>query len=367
MDVNGILSYSISLKEGEKVFIFADGQSKEYCDILCKKIIERGSIPFVLWNDFDFNEILINCKDDKIYEQLFRFYEKMIDSCDAAIMLDNNIESYDGIDYADVVNFKNKYYLKIFKKIMNFSRWVYLRYPQQELADLFGLSYDEHKKLLEEVSNFDYHALCNSCQGLKVLLDKTKKIRVAQGLTDVTFTKNNIPSAICCGKLNLPDGEIYTAPEKYSMNGKIHFNIDSYFRGKVYKNIIVDVVDGKIINSNCNIDQEFRMLLDSDDGSRYFGEFAFGLNPYINKNYNDNLFNEKMCKTVHFAVGYPHYDTDNGNYSLVHWDLIVDMQNGGEIYFDDRLIQKDGLFIIKELEILNPKFQTNGNSITKKF
>ncbi len=354
MRVDRILSYSISLKEGDKVFIFADEQSKEYCDLLSKKIIEKGAIPFVLWNNFVFNKILINCKNDKIYVQLFNIYEKMIDSCDVAIMLDNNIETYDGIEYDDVINFKNKYYLKIFKKIMNFDRWVYLRYPQQELADLFGLSYDEHQKLLEEVSNFDYQTLSDSCQVLKDLLDRTKKVRVVQGMTDVTFTKKRIPSAICCGKLNIPDGELYTAPEKYSMNGIIHFNVDSYFRGKVYKDIILEVVDGKIVNSNCNLDQEFKMLLDSDAGSRYFGEFAFGLNPYIDRNYNDNLFNEKMSRTIHFAVGYPHCDTDNGNESLVHWDLIVDMKNGGEIYFDDVLIQKEGLFTLKEIQKLNP-------------
>ncbi len=353
MKVDGILSYSISLKVGDKVFIFADTQSKEYCDLLCEKIIERGGIPFVLWNDYIFNRFLINCKNDDIYEGLYSIYEQMIDSCNAAIMLDNNIESYDGIEYGDVVNFKNKYYLKIFKKIMNFKRWVYLRYPQQELADLFRLSYKDHQKLLEEVSNFDYQTLSDSCVGLKGLLDKTKKIRVVQGATDVTFTKSGIPSTICCGKFNLPDGEVFTAPEKYSMNGTIHFNIDSFFRGKIYRDVIVEVLDGKIVNSDCNLDREFKMLLDSDSGSRYFGEFAIGLNPYIDRNYNDNLFNEKMLRTIHFAIGYPHYDTDNGNESLIHWDLIVDMKEGGKLFFDDILVQRDGLFILEGLKRLN--------------
>lgn len=354
MRIDGILSYSIELKSGDKVFIFADEKSRKYCNILCREIINRGAIPFILWNDFELNRLLINCKNDNTYDELFRINEKMIDSCDAAIMLDNNLEEYEGIDYSDVVNFKNKYYLKIFKKIMNFNRWVYMRYPQKELAKLFDMTYEEHERLLEEVYNFDYQSLHNKCIVLKELLDNTKVIRIVQGKTDVTFTKEGIPSYICCGKLNLPDGEVYTAPEKYSVNGRINFNVDSFFRGDIYKNIIVEVLNGKIVSSNCNLDEKFRMLLDSDQGSRYFGEFAFGLNPYIKKNYNDNLFNEKMCKTIHFAIGYPHYNTDNGNESLIHWDLIIDMSNGGEVYFDNILIQKNGLFVLEELKDLNP-------------
>lgn len=353
MKVGGILDYSIDLKEGDKVFIFADCKSKQYCDLISKKIIERKAIPFVLWNDFLVNRSLITSKNDSIYHELFNIYEKMIDSCDAAIMLDNNIEAYNGINYDDLINFKQKYYLKIFKKIMNFKRWVYLRYPEQKLADLFGISYEEHIKLLEEVSNFDYQILKESCFVLKELMDRTYKVRIVHGLTDVTFTKKGIPSVICLGKINLPDGEIYTAPEKYSMNGIIHFNID-FFRNHLYKNVKVEVVNGKIINSNCNINDKFTKILDSDPGARYFGEFAFGLNPHIKTNYNDNLFNEKMSKTVHFAIGYPHWDTDNWNESLIHWDLIINLEDGGKIYFDDILIQKNWLFVLDELKSLNP-------------
>ena len=354
MKVDGILDYSIELKPNERVFIFADAGSIDYCNKIAKKIIERGSTPFILWNDFDLNSALIKSQNTEIYDNMFEEYEKIIDSCDAAIMLDNNIEKYDGIDYNDIINFKNKYYLKIFKKIMLFERWVYLRYPSQDLADLFGLSYEDHVKLLNEVSNFDYSKLYGPCEKLKDMLDNTTAIKVSNNDgTDVSFTKKGIPSNICCGKWNLPDGEVYTAPEKYSMNGTLHFNLDTLFRSDVYKDIWVDVKDGKIINSKCNLDEQFKRILDSDEGSRYFGEFAFGLNPFIDRNYNDNLFNEKMIKTVHFAIGEPHYNTDNGNRSINHWDLIVNMENGGRIYLDDNLIQKDGLFVDKDLAVLN--------------
>lgn len=359
IDVSGILDYSLEVKKGEKVFIFADLNSLDYCNLIASKIIERGATPFILWNDFELNRALINSKNEDIYKEMFNMYEKIIDNCDAAIMLDNNIEEYQNITTDDILFFKNKYYLKIFQKIMLFERWTYLRYPQQELADLFELSYDEHLNLLERVSNFDYTEIEKKAKILKDILDKTEKIRIVNNDgTDVTFSKKGIDSAICCGKWNLPDGEVYTAPEKYSMNGEIYFSFDTFFRGKTYKNIWVKIKDGKIIDSKCSIDEEFKKILDSDEGSRYFGEFAFGLNPYIERNYNDNLFNEKMVKTVHFAIGEPHYNTDNGNKSIMHWDLIVNMKNGGLIYFDDVLIQKDGVFIDERLVDLNYNIET---------
>lgn len=354
MNVDGLLDYSLRIKKGEKVFIFSDLNALNYCNLIASQIIERGAIPFILWNDFNLNRALINSRDEKIFSEMYNTYENIINACDAAIMLDNNIEEYQNIPSDDIIYFKNKYYLKIFQKIMLFERWTYLRYPQKELADLFGLSYKEHLQLLEQVINFNYKEIEENAIILKNVLDQTKKIRIVNiSGTDVTFTKDGINSAVCCGKWNLPDGEVYTAPEKYSMNGEIQFSFDTFFRGKTYKDIWVKVKNGKIIDSRCSLDDDFTKLLNSDDGSRYFGEFAFGLNPYIKKNYNDNLFNEKMIKTVHFAIGEPHYNTDNGNKSIMHWDLIVDMKNGGLIYFDNKLIQKDGIFIDDRLVKLN--------------
>lgn len=354
MKVDGILDYSLEIKPGERVLIFADLNSLNYCNLIASKIVEKGAIPIILWNDFSLNRSLIYSKNKNVLDELFKMYEKLIDKCDAAIMLDNNIEEYNGIDYKDVLFFKNNYYLKIFMKIMNFERWVYLRYPQQELANLFGLSYEKLEKLLEDVINFDYQMLSENCELLKQVLDNTEKIRVvtADG-TDVAFTKKGISTCVCCGKWNLPDGEVYTAPEKYSMNGIIHFNLDTFFRNDTFRDIWVKVQSGKIVDSKCSLDLKFKQILDSDEGSRYFGEFAFGLNPYIERNYNDNLFNEKMTKTVHFAIGEPHYNSPNGNKSIMHWDLIVNMENGGKIYFDDKLIQENGVFVDERLTKLN--------------
>lgn len=345
-----VIKYSLRLKRGESVFIFADNESKDYTIQLYNELLENGNVPFLVWNDIPFNNMLIETKNKNIDSKLYDIIEKSIENCDAAIMLDNNIEDYSDYNSDDVIMFKNNYYLKIFQRIMKFKKWVYLRYPSEKLANLFNLSYDEHLKLLVDVNNFNYNKLYKKAEKLKNLLDKTEEIRILGKDTDLTFTKNNINSVICCGNINLPDGEVYTAPNKFSVNGKIYFDVDSYFRGKIYKDIKLTVKNGKIIKFSCNLPEELNKILQSDEGASYFGEFAFGLNPYITKNYNDNLFNEKMARTIHLAIGCAHADSPNGNVSIIHWDLIKTMYENCSIYFDGQLIYKDGEFILPELK-----------------
>lgn len=350
-----LIHYSLRLKPCEKVFIFADDESRDYTLKLCEELLQENMVPFILWNDVEFNHLLINKNHEKINTQLYDLIKDSISKCDAAIMLDNNIESYSGFNPDHVMNFKNNYYLKIFQQIMNFDRWVYLRYPNQKLADLFELSYKDHEKLLIDVNNFNYELLKTKAISLKNFLDKTSKIRIVGDKTDIEFKKKGINSVVCCGNINLPDGEVYTAPEKYSVNGHIFFDVDSYFRGDTYKGIYFTVKNGKIVDCSCNITEKLKHILNSDSGSSYFGEFAFGLNPYITRNYNDNLFNEKMSRTIHMAIGRSHPDSNNGNDSIIHWDLIKNMQKDCQIYFDDKLVYENGEFTIKELKHIYDK------------
>ena len=345
-----VIQYSLRLKRGEKVFIFADDKSKEYCKFFCKELMEFGATPVVVWNDVSLNESFIKYGEKETLNGMYDAVEKTIDACDVAVMFDNNIENYKDFDAESVLKFKNEYYLRIFQKIMTFERWVYMRYPQQELADLFGMTYEEHEKLLIDVNNFDYQTLATKANKLKNILDKTNEIHILGKETDLKFSKKDINTVVCCGNINLPDGEVYTAPEKYSVNGTILFDVDSYFRGVVYKDIKFIVKDGKIVDFCCNERERLAEILNSDEGASYFGEFAIGLNPFITRNFNDNLFNEKMVQTIHMAIGNSHSDSKNGNYSIIHWDLIKNMKEECQIWFDNKLVYENGHFTIDELK-----------------
>ena len=116
--------------------------------------------------------------------------------------------------------------------------------------------------------------------------------------------------------------------------------------------------NGKIIEATGSDTEKLNEILDSDEGARYIGEFAIGFNPYIMKPMKDILFDEKIAGSFHFTPGNAYTIADNGNRSDVHWDMVLIQREdygGGEIWFDDVMIRKDGIFILPELESLNPE------------
>jgi aminopeptidase len=193
---------------------------------------------------------------------------------------------------------------------------------------------------------------------LKALLDRTNKVRLVGDKTDLIFSIKDLKSIKCDGKFNIPDGEVYTAPVKNSVNGYITYNTPSQYQGFTFENIRLEFKDGKIINATSNDNQRINEVFDTDDGARYVGEFAIGVNPYILKPMKDTLFDEKVAGSIHFTPGACYDDCSNGNKSAIHWDLVLIQRpeyGGGEIYFDDVLIRKDGMFVLDELVGLNPQ------------
>ena len=187
-------------------------------------------------------------------------------------------------------------------------------------------------------------------------MENTDQVRITGQGTDLTFSIKNMKAIICSGKCNIPDGEIYTAPIKNSVNGKIRYTVPTIYQGKKFENVELEVKDGKIIKATSSDSANLNFILDTDEGSRFFGEFALGVNPYIRKPMLDILFDEKMYGSFHLTPGCCYEDADNGNKSAVHWDMVccqTKEYGGGEIYFDDVLIRKDGIFVTDELQPLN--------------
>ena len=193
---------------------------------------------------------------------------------------------------------------------------------------------------------------------LVALMEKTDKVEIKGPGTDLTFSIKGIPAIKCDGKCNIPDGEVYTAPVRESMNGIISYNTPSEEQGFTFENIVFEIKDCRIVKATSNDDTRINQLLDTDEGARYFGEFAIGVNPYILEPMKDTLFDEKIAGSFHLTPGAAYEDAFNGNKSAVHWDLVMIQRpeyGGGEIYFDGRLIRKDGIFTLPELSCLNPE------------
>lgn len=235
------------------------------------------------------------------------------------------------------------------------TRWCVLRWPNQSMAQQAGMSTEGFENFYFDVCLADYAAMEKAVKPLKELMDQTDKVRVTAKDTDLSFSIKGINSIPCTGNYNVPDGECFTAPVKDSVNGKIAFNSPTLYRGTAFDNIALVFENGRVIQHNCSNNEALSAILDSDEGARYIGEFALGFHPFIQKPMRDILFDEKIRGSLHLALGQCYEDAENGNRSKIHWDLVLRQEEGGDIYFDDQLIRKDGRFVLSQLEGLNPE------------
>ena len=259
---------------------------------------------------------------------------------------------------SDKLNLYSKMLRPVIDERVDHTKWVIMRYPNNSMAQLSNMSLEAFENFYYDVCTLDYAKMSEAMDPLVDLMNRTDKVRIVSPGTDLTFSIKGIPAIKCAGECNIPDGEVYTAPVKNSVNGVISYNTVSLEQGFTYDNIVFRIEDGKIVEAHSNDDVRINALLDTDEGARYFGEFAIGVNPYVLHPMKDTLFDEKICGSIHFTPGASYEDASNGNKSAVHWDLVLIQREdygGGEIWFDDVLIRKDGIFVLPELKGLNPE------------
>ena len=258
---------------------------------------------------------------------------------------------------AEKLNLYNKILRPVLDERVNNTKWAIMRYPNSSMAQLAEMSTEAFEDFYYDVCTLDYAKMSEAMDPLVDLMNRTDKVRLVAPETDLTFSIKGIPAVKCDGKYNIPDGEVYTAPVKDSMNGVISYNTVSQYQGFTFDHVRLEVKNGRIIRAESNDNQRINDILDMDDGARYFGEFALGVNPYILHPMKDILFDEKISGSFHLTPGASYEDAPNGNKSAVHWDLVLIQREdygGGEIWFDDVLIRKNGIFVLPELEGLNP-------------
>ncbi|MDX1359271.1 MAG: aminopeptidase [Clostridia bacterium] len=356
---DNLVNYSVKLQKGEKILINFTGKDNDLAKELIRKAYEAGGLPFVKHVDSQTSYLLLK---DVTEEQLeimneseLAFMEKM--DCYISIRASENI-----FESSIVPSEKMTIYSKImkpaFNERVNNTRWCVLRYPNPSMAQLAGKPTEEFESFFFDVCNLDYSKMSAAMDNLVDLMDRTDKVRLAGPGTDLTFSIKDIPSVKCDGEYNIPDGEVFTAPVKNSVNGTISFNTPAMSEGEALENIKFTFKDGKIIEATSSNTGKMNKKLDTDEGARFIGEFAIGVNPYIIYPMKDTLFDEKIAGSIHLTPGQCYDEAPNGNDSAIHWDIVLIQTpeyGGGEIYFDDVLIRKDGLFVIDELKCLNPE------------
>ncbi len=355
-----LVGYSCNVQKGEKVLISYEGECcKPLVRQLIKNVYAKGGLPYTEIKDTQITrEILLGCSENQI-EFMNEYQMAQMKGMQAYIAVragDNTSELSDVP--AEKLNLYSKITRPVLDQRVNKTKWVILRYPNASMAQLSNSSLEAFEDFYFDVCTLDYKKMSKSMDSLVDLMNKTDKVTIKGPGTDLSFSIKDIPAIKCGGECNIPDGEVYTAPVKDSINGIISYNTPSEEQGFTFENIIFEIKNGKIIKASSNNNDRINKLLDTDEGARFFGEFALGVNPYILHPMKDTLFDEKIAGSFHLTPGAAYEDAFNGNKSAIHWDLVTIQRpeyGGGEIYFDNKLIRKDGIFTLPELECLNPE------------
>jgi len=357
---NLLVNYSCSLQKNERILIDYEG---EECVPLIRQLVKDvyavGGKPFINIRNSEINrEVMLHCDEDQLnYMNDYQLYQMKGMDAYIAVRAGSNTAELADVP-ADKLNMWSKLTRPTLDERVNNTKWCILRYPNPSMAQLANTSQETFADFFYDVCTLDYAKMSKAMDPLKELMDKTDKVHIAGPGTDLTFSIKGVGAVKCDGKMNIPDGEVYSAPVRESMNGVVSYNTVSVEQGFTFENIRFEIENGKIVKATANDTDRINKLLDTDEGSRYFGEFSFGMNPYILHPMKDTLFDEKIAGSFHLTPGMCYEDAPNGNKSAVHWDLVMIQRpeyGGGEIWLDDRLVRKDGIFVIPELEGLNPE------------
>ncbi len=358
---HNLINYSVSLKPGEKILIEDIGNEVPLTRELIREVYKVEGIPFLSIKNNELTRILINdCTIPQMKQTATYDCIRMSDmNAYIGIRLSENVNELGSLSHKKM-NIYNEHYLKPvhFNLRVKQTKWCILRYPNHSMAQLAGVSTENFEDFYFDVCNLDYSKMSKAMDNLVAAMNNTDKIHIVGKNTDLTFSIKGLPAIKSDGKLNIPDGEVFSAPVRESINGVITYNTPSVYQGTTYDNISLSFENGKIVKATANNTEGINKIFDTDENSRFVGEFALGLNPYILKPMKDTLFDEKIAGSLHLTPGNCYDECNNGNKSSIHWDLVLIQTSeygGGEIWFDDKLIRKDGSFVTKELTCLNPE------------
>jgi aminopeptidase len=358
-----LVGYSTRVQPGEKVLVEAYDIPDAVVTTLVDRIVEAGGLPFVTVKR---NSVLRSLYKNATEEQM-----RLTGEFEKARMAE--MDAYIGVrgaenstELSDVPDDRMKLQRALWWNPVHsqtrvpHTKWVVLRWPTPSMAQQAGMSTEAFEDFYFDVCTFDYAKLDPVIAPLKEWMDKTDRVRLTGLGTDLQFSIKDIPTIPCTGNANIPDGEIFTAPVRDSVNGVIAFNTPTIYQGTVFEGVTLGFEQGKIVRATSagGTETALNEILDSDEGARYVGEFSLGFNPYVMQPMKDILFDEKIAGSFHFTPGGAYDEAFNGNRSTVHWDMVFIQRpefGGGEVYFDDVLVRKDGLFVPEDLLPLNPE------------
>ena len=351
-----LLTHSVELESGQNIMIQCIGLNAiGLVRALAKLTREINGHPFIKIEDPETNRMMLESGDEEYWKNQAESDQlPLMKKMDAFIGIRASENIYEN---SGVSKTANKAYSEFFvnpvhfEERVNHTNWAVLRYPSSAFAMNAKMSTEQFRQFYYDACLFDYNKLKEAMFPLEKRLYQAEMVRLRGEGTDIEFSikgQNWIP---CFGKRNIPDGELFSSPVLDSVNGHITY-APSVYQGKPFEFVKLDVENGVVKDFDSSNNDALEEILDTDEGSRRFGEFSFGLNPIIKNPMYDILFDEKITGSNHLTLGNDYEIAPNGNESAIHWDLVC---IGANVYLDDELIRKGRLFVTEDLMGLNPE------------
>ena len=354
----GLIGFSTALKKGERVLIDAFDVPDSIIIALIRATRKHGAFPYVQNHRARISRELSIGAEEGQFAPHAEIELARMQKMDAYIALRGSDNIFEGSDVpAEKVQLVSRLMKPVLDHRVGKTKWVVLRWPTPAMAQQAGMSTEAFEEFYLRVCTLDYSLFTPGMAALAKLMNATDRVQIKGPGTDLRFSIKGIGSMPCGGLRNIPDGEVFSCPVKESVEGYVQYNAPTVYLGTSFDSIRLGFKQGRIVEATSSNTKRLNEILNSDAGARYIGEFAIGFNPHILEPMRDILFDEKIAGSLHFTPGQAYEFAGNGNKSQVHWDMVCIQRpeyGGGEIWFDGKLIRKDGLFVPKALHKLNP-------------
>ena len=361
----GLTGFSTALAKGERVLIDGFDVPDAMIIALVRAARARGAHPYVQIHRARVTRELALGAEEAQFSVHAEVELARMQKMDAYIALRGSGNIFES---SDVPSQRVQLISRLMKPVLDHrvgkTKWVVLRWPSSAMAQQAGMSTEAFEDFYFKVCTLDYARMTPGMKALADLMKKTDQVQIKGPGTDLRFSIKGIGAQPCGGLRNIPDGEVFSCPVRDSVEGHVQYNAPTVYLGASFDNIRLAFKKGRVVEATANNTKRLNEILDSDEGARSIGEFAIGFNPYIREPMRDILFDEKIAGSFHFTPGQAYDGVGNGNKSQVHWDMVCIQRpeyGGGEIWFDGKLIRKDGLFVPKSLHKLNPEYLMGKN------
>lgn len=361
---NLLINYSLGIKKGEYLQIEGSFTTEPLLKELYREAIKAGAYPEITPYMEDASEILYKEGNDDQIKYISPLARTMVEKFDATIALlgENNTKSKSNIDskkiterrraMKDLIEIQNK------REEAEEYRWCLTQFPTHSDAQEGSMSLEEYEDFVFGAGLIDkedpieeWKKISESQQKVVDYLNTKKELHIVSKDTDLKMSIDGRKWINCDGKVNFPDGEVFTGPVEDSVEGHIRFSFPGIYSGKEIEDIRLTFKKGKVVKAEAEKGEELlHALLDTDEGSRRLGEIAIGTNYGIQKFTKNMLFDEKIGGTVHAAIGMSIPGTNANNPSSIHWDMLCDMRECGKIYGDGELFYENGQFLFDVIE-----------------